>query len=83
MNSSTLTMAYEKYRSDFLFERISPAESFFSIFNFWGNNIKINDSKTEEEADAKALQNDFVMVGKDLNNAMKDFSKQKATKWQK
>lgn len=83
MNTTAMQHTYQKYRSDFLFEKISFSESFFSIFNFWGNNVKINDSRSEEEADAKALQNDFAMVGKDINNAMENFNKQCDTKWQK
>lgn len=77
MNATALYPEKMEYRSDFLFEKVSFWDGFFSVFSLFSNRVKINASKTEEEADAKAMQQDWWMVWKDIYKAMQDFNEDK------
>jgi len=63
-------MNTETVRTDYLF----PKRDFFSglsgILNIFGNNNHFNTSNTDQEADEKALRNDWEMVGNDFKNVM-------------
>lgn len=74
MNWSSVCTTFDTYRSDFLFGKISFFDSISSIFRPFKSWVKINYSISEEEADARALNCDFWMVGKDLVNAMNTFN---------
>ena len=56
-----------------------PKNGFFtglgSILNISGNYFKYNTSETTEEADIKAIQSDWLMVGKDIKRAKSNFEK--------
>lgn len=59
-------------RTDFLV----PASSFLigvgSLLSFSGGYFEYNQSHTPEQADHRALINDFAVVGQDIRNAMKE-----------
>jgi hypothetical protein len=65
-----------KYKTDFLF----PKSSFFigigSAFNIFGNYYKFNTSKTPLEADFKAIQSDWGVVGQDIEKSIKIIKKE-------
>lgn len=69
-----------KYRTDFLF----PKSSFFvgmgSAFNVFGNYYKFNTSKTPLEADFKAIESDWGVVGQDIEKAIKSVKKELSLK---
>jgi len=48
-----------------------------SIINIFGNYYEFNSSDSEQEADAKAIRNDFEMVGQDIEQALKQLQPQK------
>lgn len=64
-----------KYRSDFLFPKTSFMVGSGSILNLGGNYYRYNDSRTEAEADSKALMSDWGVIGQDINEVMKTTSK--------
>lgn len=59
----------ETYYSDFLFPKSSVITGMGTIINIWGNFYTFNSSQTPEEADKKALECDWGMVGKDIKDA--------------
>ena len=58
-------------RSDFLFAVSSPLYGIARFFDFAGSFDSYNRSRSEEEADTKALLCDWYIVGQDLKSAMK------------
>ncbi len=58
-----------KYKSDFLFSNSSFWSGFGSSFNLAGNFYNFNTSKSEKEADNKAIRSDWSVVGENLNIA--------------
>jgi hypothetical protein len=62
------------YRTDYLV----PASSFLigvgSLLNFTGSYIEYNHSQTTEQADQRALRNDWNMVGQDIHAVLKKVS---------
>lgn len=56
--------------TDFLTGRAGLLEGAGRLFDFAGSMNTYNGSSTPEEADAKALRQDFAMVGKDLRGAI-------------
>lgn len=60
---------FNQLDTGFLFSTPSYLSGAANIFNLGGNFYDYNISASEEEADCKAIQNDFNMVGKDLENA--------------
>jgi hypothetical protein len=54
------------YRSDFLFTRSSFLTGAGSVLNISGNYFPFNYSKSDEDADSKAIEFDWGMVGLDL-----------------
>lgn len=56
-------------RTDFLI----PKRSFFTgltTINLVGNTAKFNTSKSQEEADSKAIHSDWKMIGIDIKESM-------------
>lgn len=58
-------------RTDFLFCTPNFWTGAASSINLFGNFYEFNTSETGAEADMRAIQNDFDMVGQDLNNVLK------------
>ncbi|PLB20000.1 MAG: hypothetical protein TRG1_1264 [Flavobacteriaceae bacterium FS1-H7996/R] len=51
-----------------------------SAFNVFGNYYKFNTSKTSLEADFKAIQSDWGVVGQDIEKAIKNVKKELSLK---
>ena len=66
----------KRFRTDFLFPKSSLLIGFGSIFNISGKYYKFNGSKTSMEADYKAIQSDWGIVGQDINEAIKELKKE-------
>lgn len=60
--------------------RLFAIPSFFtgvaSSFDLFPNNKMINESKSTDEADMKALKADFEMIGKDIEEAVYEWEKE-------
>lgn len=61
--------------STFLFARPSFLEGLARIFDFGNTLTEYNRSRTPQEADARALASDWLMVGEDIANAESYFSR--------
>lgn len=61
----------KKYRTACLFPRTDFFTGFGSIFSITGGYYSSNYSKSSEEIDAKALENDWGVIGQDMKKAMK------------
>ncbi|SHG33270.1 hypothetical protein [Flavobacterium johnsoniae] len=68
------------YRTDYLFSKCSIWRGIGSVFNLPGNYYEFDTSKTEQEADNKALTSDWENVGADIRNAKKKFEKENFNK---
>jgi hypothetical protein len=55
-----------------LYARPTVWQGIGSVVDFWGARWPYNYSKSERDADARALLRDWAMVGQDLRAAMKD-----------
>lgn len=65
----------KKYKTGYLFPRPSIIQGVGSIINIAGNHFHFNYSKTEEDADSNAIENDWGMVGNDILVATKSIKK--------
>lgn len=61
-----------KFMSDFLFSTPDFFVGAGSVINIAGNYYSFNASDSENEADAKAMENDFKIVGQDIYNVLAD-----------
>jgi hypothetical protein len=61
--------------SDFLFAKPSFVEGLARIIDIGGTLQVYNQSSTPEEADAKALSNDWKAVGNDIKSAIDTHNK--------
>jgi hypothetical protein len=59
--------------TDYLYARPSFLSGVARLFDFFGLFTRYNFSRTEEEADAKALYADWRAVGSDLAQALRQF----------
>lgn len=59
-----------KVKSDFLFAQPSFASGAARVFDLFGQFDEYNRSETPEEADAKAIASDWMVIGQDLANAI-------------
>jgi len=59
-----------KVNSDFLFAQPSFASGAARVFDLFGQFDEYNRSETPEEADAKAIASDWIVVGQDLADAI-------------
>jgi hypothetical protein len=62
---------YRRYKTNILFHRPSFIDGIGSIFNLAGNYFEFNYSKSGEEADRKAIESDWGMVGYDIRKVAK------------
>ena len=64
-------------KSTFLFARPSFIGGVARVMDL-GTTLQIyNESKTEEEADTKAIKKDWETVGEDISNAIKKYERRK------
>jgi hypothetical protein len=56
----------DRYITDFLFATPNYLTGAGTVINLAGNYYAFNVSKTGEEADHRAIQNDFNMIGQDI-----------------
>ena len=56
----------DKVQSDFLFAQPSFASGVARVFDLFGQFDEYNRSETPEEADAKAIASDWIVVGQDI-----------------
>ena len=63
----------KKYRTDFLFITPNFLMGAGSILNLAGNYFPFNYSKSDIEADNRAIEADWCVVGQDIENASNDF----------
>lgn len=59
--------------STFLFARPSFFEGVARVMDIGATMQTYNNSRTEKEADLKALKKDWEVVGKDISNAIKQY----------
>jgi len=62
-----------RYRTDFLLPKNNFLVGMGSILNLAGSYFEYNYSRSEREADLKALTSDWDNVGEDIKKAKKDF----------
>lgn len=63
------------YRTDFLFPKSSFNTGMGSVFDFTGKYYTFNTSKTTIEADLKAMESDWGMVGQDIEESIDQIKK--------
>ena len=63
-----------KYKTTFLFRRTSFLIGCGSVFNVSGNYFVFNYSKSGLQADAKAIENDWDVIGQDLKDTIRKVS---------
>jgi hypothetical protein len=66
----------KKYKTNFLVPNTSFLIGMGSIMNIQGNYFDFNYSDTLEEADSKAIENDWGVVGNDLRRAINKLIKE-------
>ena len=59
-----------KVKSDFLFAQPSFASGAARVFDMFGQFDEYNISETTEEADAKAIASDWIVIGLDIADAI-------------
>lgn len=64
-------MSKKHYITDHLFPRTNSIIGAGSIFNIAGNYFEFNYSLTNEEADSKAIESDWGVIGLDIENTVK------------
>lgn len=60
----------DELRSDFLFARPSFIEGLARMLDLSGSLNTYNNSRTPEEADARAVRNDWKAIGHDMRQAL-------------
>ncbi|MCL2390793.1 MAG: hypothetical protein FWD54_07235 [Endomicrobia bacterium] len=65
----------KKYRTDFLFNDNNFLIGMGSAFNLCGNFFDYNESEDGSKADAKAIENDWGVIGQDLSEVLSNESK--------
>lgn len=61
--------------TDYLFPTPSLLIGAGSVLNLWGNYFEYNTCETGLDADQMALENDFKMIGQDIEDAIEEASK--------
>lgn len=59
----------DQFTTDFLFTTPTYLTGASNVFNLAGNFYRYNGSESSQEADCKAIKNDFDVIGQDLNIA--------------
>lgn len=67
----------DQFNTDFLFTTPTYLTGAATIFNIAGNFYEYNESSSDEEADYKAISNDFNIIGNDLKNAIIEVTEKK------
>lgn len=67
----------ERFYTDFLVSDCSFLTGAGSIFNVGGNFYVFNRSGTREAADARAIHQDFAMIGQDIRDVIKELEEEK------
>ncbi|WP_394204608.1 hypothetical protein [Lactococcus chungangensis] len=66
-------------KTDFLITRPSVLRGISKIIDLGAvSSHKYNSSKNSEEADYRALKNDWLMTGKDMKDSLNEFKKENA-----
>ena len=65
-----------KHKTDFLFPKSSFLIGFGSVFNLFGNYYTFKTFKSSEEADYKALESDWGVIGQDIDASIKQLKKE-------
>lgn len=60
----------KRYKSNLIFPRTSMLIGLGSILNISGNYFEFNYSNSEKEADMKAIENDWGVIGNDILEAI-------------
>jgi hypothetical protein len=60
----------KKVKTDFLFAQPSFGSGAARVLDLWGEFDDYNRSETPEEADAKAIAADWLVVGQELSDAI-------------
>ena len=63
-------MSKKKYRTDFLFSKSNFLMGMGSVLDLSGTYYTFNASESEKEADRKAIESDWGMIGQDMKEAM-------------
>ena len=61
-----------KYRTDFLFSSPSFIQGMGTVLNLAGHSYDFNYSNSPQEADFKAIRNDWGMIGQDFRSILRD-----------
>lgn len=61
----------KKYKTDFLFSKPNSLTGAGSVFNLWGGYYKFNDSQTPQQANKKAFDSSWGVVGQSLSSLLK------------
>jgi len=61
------------YRTDYLFVNTNFIIGAGSVLNLGGNYFEFNRSRTPEEADARAIESDWGVVGNDIRAAIEEY----------
>jgi hypothetical protein len=70
METNFLEMIDADKRTDFLLPKRNFWSGFSSVLSIFGESNQFNTSESGEEADYKALQSDWEMVGQDIRKSM-------------
>lgn len=73
-------MGFDRSLSYYLFARPSFAEGMARVLDLGGAFDSYNESKTPAEADTRALANDWMMIGQDMQNAIEQYEQAEKTK---
>lgn len=67
-------MGKKYYRTDYLFVRGSFLSGVGSLLGIFSPYYTFNYSKSEQEADHRAIESDFGVVGYDIRSALNSFA---------
>jgi hypothetical protein len=59
----------KRVQTDFLFAQPSFVSGAGSVFDLWGQLVTYNESVDGDEADARAIASDWMIVGQDIFDA--------------
>jgi hypothetical protein len=63
-------MSRKNYRTDLLFPKTGFLVGMGSVIGIGGNYFEFNYSQTDEEADSKAIESDWAMIGQDIYHTL-------------
>lgn len=67
-------MKISKYNSKYLFPRTSLLVGAGSVLNIFGNYFSFKSYNSDSEADYKAIESDWKVIGFDIENSTNDFA---------